>query len=293
MRVFHLCRNGLMGVGLALGVAACSSSEPAPAVATLSAAIDRPVASPGSPVVIRYAMATLGQAPLPDGQWLFVHFVSDQGEILWTDDHPPAVSTGQWKAGAPVQYARTTFVPRTAYTGSVFVDAGLVDPKTSTRVSLQGTDLGMRTYRLGSFTVQPGANDTFVVFGDGWYDAETGSEGLGVSWRWSRGSAGLSFRNPKRDAQLLLEVDQPLAASVAPPQVAVALGGSTVATFDVKGPKEILVVPLDQTALGDGDSVAITLSVRPTFVPAAVPQLRSIDSRQLGVRLFNAYVATR
>jgi hypothetical protein len=283
-----------MGVALALGVAACSSSEPAPAVATLSAAIASPVASPGSPVVVRYVMSTLGRAPLPDGQWLlFVHFVSDQGEILWTDDHPPAVPTGQWKPGTPVEYARTTFVPRTGYTGPVFVDAGLVDPKTSRRLSLQGTDVGMLTYRLGSFAVQPGANDTFIVFGDGWYDAETGSEGLGISWRWSRAAAALSFRNPKRDAQLLLEVDQPLAASVAPPQVGVAVGGSTVATFDMKGPKEILVVPLDHTALGDGDSVSVTLSVRPTFVPAAVPQLRSIDSRQLGVRLFNAYVATR
>jgi len=184
-------------------------------------------------------------------------------------------------------------VPRTAYTGPVFVEAGLVDPKTSARLSLQGTDVGMQTYRLGSFTVQPAANGIFIVFGDGWHDAETGSEGLGVSWRWSRGSAGLSFKNPKRDARLLLEVDQPLTASVSPPQVEVRMGDALLGAFAVRGPKEILVVPLDRAALGDQDTVSLTLSVHPTFVPAAVPQLRSIDSRELGVRVFNAYIEGR
>jgi hypothetical protein len=49
-------------------------------------------------------------------------------------------------------------------------------------------------------------------------------------------------------------------------------------------------IQLPATLLGSNDSVEITIAVDETFVPADVPALRSSDSRELGIRVFRAYV---
>jgi hypothetical protein len=36
--------------------------------------------------------------------------------------------------------------------------------------------------------------------------------------------------------------------------------------------------------------VELDLHVRPTFVPASIPSLKSADTRELGVRVFNVHV---
>jgi hypothetical protein len=291
-------RVGVACVGLAclglLSSSACAKPDLVPPVATIAATVDRNVAAPGSPIVTTYVITPTAGTPLPDGYWLFVHMVDEQGEIVWTDDHQPVASVEQWRAGARVEYSRTSFVPRTPFTGQVHLEAGLFHPKSATRLPLRGgTDRGMQTYRLAGFAVEPGTEDIFVVFGEGWHDAESGSEGTGVSWRWSRGAATLSFRNPRRDAEFLLELDHPLAQAVEGLEVEVLAAGMSLGTFQVGGPKELLRLPLSQAAMGEAGSVELRLSVRPTFVPAALPRLRSIDSRELGVRVFNAHVSVR
>jgi hypothetical protein len=42
--------------------------------------------------------------------------------------------------------------------------------------------------------------------------------------------------------------------------------------------------------LGPADRVDVTVRVGSTFVPAATPQLKSTDTRELGIRLLNAFV---
>jgi hypothetical protein len=42
--------------------------------------------------------------------------------------------------------------------------------------------------------------------------------------------------------------------------------------------------------LGAADSIELVIAVDQTFVPADIPSLRSSDSRELGVRVFRAYV---
>lgn len=284
------------GREVATGVATGVAPTVATAVATITAGVDRTAASPGSPVVITYRIAPQDGATVPDGLWMFVHLVDEQGGILWTDDHAPSVPSGQWRAAVPIAYARTTFVPRTPYTGRVSVDVGLFEPATGARFGLTGTDLGMATYRIAGFSVQPSADDVFIVFGEGWHDAETGGGTLGTSWRWTRGSAALSFRNPGTrnpgtSATVLLDLDRPVGQSADPSHVEVRIGDQIVGAFDVSGARTIQAIALPQAVMGSAPTVELRLAVRPTFVPAALPQLRSIDSRELGVRVFNAYVA--
>jgi hypothetical protein len=41
---------------------------------------------------------------------------------------------------------------------------------------------------------------------------------------------------------------------------------------------------------GPGDTVEITIAVDKTFIPSSIPELRSTDPRELGVRVFRAFV---
>jgi len=49
-------------------------------------------------------------------------------------------------------------------------------------------------------------------------------------------------------------------------------------------------VPVEANQLGAADRVDVTVKVDATFVPAATPQLQRRDTRELGIRLLNAFV---
>jgi len=90
---------------------------------------------------------------------------------------------------------------------------------------------------------------------------------------------------------LLLQVDQAVNALPAPQRVEVRLGPTVVDSFALPvGVRELRRVQLPATLMGAADTIELTIAVDQTFVPAEVPSLRSSDSRQLGVRVFRAYV---
>ena len=102
----------------------------------------------------------------------------------------------------------------------------------------------------------------------------------------------MSFRNPKRDARLYLQVDQPAAAAFAQPQhVDVHIGPASVDSFTLTpGHTELRRIDLDTAQLGTADTVEAMISVDKTFIPASVPAMRSNDARELGIRVFRAFV---
>ena len=59
------------------------------------------------------------------------------------------------------------------------------------------------------------------------------------------------------------------------------------------GAPQVAKVPVQANQLGAADRVDVTVKVDSTFVPAATPQLRSSDTRELGIRLLNAFVEPR
>jgi hypothetical protein len=128
------------------------------------------------------------------------------------------------------------------------------------------------------------------VVAEGWYDPETG-EAPGREWRWSRGESRLSFANPKAPITLYLQIDQPVASLPASQAVEVRSPSGTLATLRVPaGAPQVAQVALTPEQLGSGDRAEVTVKVDTTFVPAATPQLKSTDTRELGIRLQNAFV---
>ena len=49
-------------------------------------------------------------------------------------------------------------------------------------------------------------------------------------------------------------------------------------------------VALTRDQFGSAESTEISVAVEKTFVPAAIPELKSTDARELGIRVFRAYL---
>jgi hypothetical protein len=272
--------------------AACSKPpEEVPPVATPSATLSRSAASVGSPIDVTYKFVVAADAPAFGEDYLvFVHFLSSDGALMWTDDHLPPTPTRQWNAGSTVEYTRTVFVEKFPYLGETRVQMGLYSPGSNLRLPLAGEDTGGRAYRVATFEMTRQAESLFVVFKDGWHDTEVAEDGR-AEWQWLRKQGTVSFRNPRRDVVVMIAADMPVQAFAEPQRVEVRLGGAVIDTFALPGgQRELRRIALTASQLGDGESVDLVVSVDKTFVPAGIPQLRSSDPRELGLRVFRVYI---
>lgn len=253
-----------------------------------------PNVAPGQLLELQYRFTRVPGAPAPAaGSLVFVHFLDEGGQLLWTDDHQPPVPPETW-ASEPVEYRRAMFMPRIPLAGRVSIAVGLVNPASGERAILAGHDRGDRAYDAAAVTIVRADDGELPAYGDGWYDPERDDGEPGRPWRWSAASGTMTFGNPRRDARLVLELDQPM-AGVAPQRVDVRIGSEVVATLSPMPGKGRTIEPIQVPAasLGTGDAVEVTLAVDPTFVPASTADLKNSDTRTLGVRLFNAHLSAR
>jgi hypothetical protein len=196
----------------------------------------------------------------------------------------------QWTPGATVEYTRTMFVPTFPHTGETHVEVGLYAPASGDRLPLAGDDRGLRAYRVASFNMSPQSENLFVIFKDGWHPTEVGSDG-DLEWQWSTREGTIAFRNPRQDAELYLQVDQAVDAFAEPQQVEVRLGSTVLDSFSLpSGVRTLRRFTLPAGAAGDAETVELTIAVDKTFVPSDVPALGSSDDRELGIRVFRAYL---
>ena len=282
----------LVGVLTFLTATACSRKvEEVKPVATPTVTLSRADAAVGTPVDVTFKFVVAPDAPaFAEDYVVFVHFVDADGEQMWTDDHEPPTPTRQWKPGATIEYARTIFIPKFPYVGATDVQLGLYSRTSGERLPLAGEDAGMRGDRVARFNMTLQSENLFVIFKDGWHETEVADDG-GLEWQWSRREGTIAFRNPKRDAMLLLQVDQAVNALPQPQRVEVRLGTIVVDRFALPvGVRELRRIQLPATLLGAGETIELAIVVDKTFVPADVPALRSSDSRELGIRVFRAYV---
>lgn len=289
-------RLALFTIIVALAATACGRREDTdPPVATPTVTLARRDVALGSPLDVTYRFVVPPDAPpFADDYWVFVHFLDADEELMWTDDHPPPTPTRQWKPGATVEYTRTIFVPKFPYTGQTLVEVGLFSRRTGQRLPMRGETTGGRGYRVASFDLQPQDQNRFVVFKDGWHPTEVADDDVGTEWQWTKKEATFAFRNPKRDVTFYLQLDQPVAALGEPQHVDVRVGDAVVDSFVLQSNKqELRTFPLTAAQLGAADTSEMRISVDKTFVPATIPALKSSDPRELGVRVFRAYVEPR
>lgn len=277
---------------LALAAGACGSKKDrATPLATPSATLSSTRVPLGSPIAITYKFEVAPSARFDKDYRVLVHFLDADEEMMWADDHVPPVPTSSWKGGQVVEYSRTLFVPLYPYVGEAAVVVGLYDPATAARVPLSGEALGQREYRVARLRLQPQTDNIFLAYLEGWHGPETAADNQAVEWQWTKREAVLRFRNPRKNAVFYLHYDGRPAMFDSPQTVTVWLRDEVIDTFQVTTANEdIRKVPLKAAQFGTDDVVVCRISVDKTFVPSAA-NAGSRDTRELGIRVFHAFVA--
>lgn len=273
---------------------ACRRKEvPAPAMATPSLRLNHDKAPLGSPIDITYKFVVANDAKFTEDLRAMVHVVDADDELIFAFDHNPPIPTTQWKPGQTVEYTKTVFIPIYPYVGEATIQIGLHSTATQKRVTLVGDDAGQHAYKVAKIQLQPQTENVFTVFKEGWHPGEIAEHNATVEWQWTKKEATLAFKNPKKDSLFYLDVDNPGSVFNEAQQVTVALGAEVVDAFTLQ-PKqpELRKIPLKTAQLGAGDVAELVISVDHTYVPAVIAA-GSKDPRELGVRVFHAYVDPR
>ena len=274
-------------------VACGCTAAPAP-VATVSVGVDRAAVPLGAPLHLQFRFSVApdpGDALIEDYQ-VFVHFLDDQGQMLWTEDHDPPVPTSAWQPGQTVEYERRVKIPMYPYIGESVIAVGLYSAVDGARVPLAGTDLGQSAYRVSSIRLEPQHESSFITYGEGWHSDEFSGDGR-LRWRWTSGRSVVSFRNPNRDARLVLELDGRPDLFDSPQRLSLAVGDRVLRELEIDTNEVIyLVEEISAADLGEEDFVELELRVAPTFVPAEIDSAAR-DTRELGLRVFYTYFEPR
>lgn len=283
----------LFALVLAAGAAAsCAApADTSPPAASADVTLSRTRIPQGSPVDITFRFRVESDLSSATRQRVFIHVVDADDELMWTDDHEPPTPTSEWSAGRTIEYTRTMFAPMYPYTGPAKILLGLYDPSTNARVPLANTDRGDRSYQVAEFELLSQTENVYLVYRDGWHPAEVAPENPNVEWKWTKKEATVTFRNPKRDSLFILQMDNPSQAPTAASEVELRLGDTALGVVPVSAAEApVHKFPLTAAQLGTGDMVELRLVANRTFVPALEPGSKSGDTRELGVRVFHAFI---
>ena len=278
---------------LAVTLAGCGEAEDTtPPVGSVQVTLSRPKVALGSPIEVTYRFTVASGAPALGPRRVFVHFLDADDELMWTDDHDPPTPTTEWTPGQTIEYTRAMFIPSYPYVGAAKIVAGLYAPGNNDRLKLSNEDRGDRSYKVVDFELLPQTENIFVIFKDGWHPAEVVAEGAGrTEWQWTKKEATLAFRNPKRDVTLFLQVDNPATLPTAATTLTINVGDQLLTTVPLSAAESpVRKLAITAAQLGAGDMVELRFIADKTFVPALEPALKSGDPRELGVRVFHAFV---
>jgi len=277
-----------------LASACGGAEETAPAVATPTVTLNHAQAPAGSPLDITYKFVVAENAKFDEDYRVFVHVIDVDEEFMWDADHDPVVPTTQWKPGQTVEYTRTIFVPVFPYVGEATIQVGLHSKSDGHRLTLAGDPAGQNAYRVARVQLLPQTDNLLTIFKDGWHQAEVAGDNATIEWQWTKREAVLAFRNPKKDATFFLDVDSPGGEFHGPQQIQVVVNGQAVDEFTLGvGERTLRRAGLKAAQLGDSEMAELLIRVDRSWTPAQVPEARSTDRRELGVRVFHAFVDPR
>lgn len=284
-KIARLCLNVVLVSCLAL-LAGCGGKEDSePAVAAPSLSLNKNRVPIDSAVTLTYKFVVAPNTTFDRDYWVFVHVLDTDGEQMWTDDHQPPTPTRQWKAGETVEYKRTVFVPNYPYIGQAVVRLGVYDPQSNKRLVLTGEDAGRREYVVAKLEILASSENIFRIFKEGWHPAEVDPKNPQNEWKWTKKTATISFRNPKKDSTLYFEYDARVDLFASPQQVTLKIGDQVVGEFAADAKAAALkTFTLTAAQMGTGEMVDLVVDLDRTFQPGGN------DPRDLGIRVFHVYV---
>ena len=272
-----------------LSAARCSGGASGPPVATVNLRLDRATVPIGGPLEMTFRFdVSPDLEPMTEDYTVFVHVLDNSGEQLWIDDHPPATPTSEWEPGQTIEYSRRSMMPLYPYIGEGDIAVGLYLPSTGERLTLVGDHIGQNAYRTASMTFTPQHESSLLVYEEGWHGAEFQPNSQ-APVRWTTGHAVVSFRNPRGDARLMLEVQGRPNVFETPQQLSLRFGEQVLEELSLDTPAPVMIDrKLTAAELGSDDVVRLELLVDQTFIPSELGV--GDDARELGVRVLIVYV---
>ena len=282
----------LCGLSVSFGAVGCGRTNSAAPIATAAVGLNRTRVPLGGPLEMTYRFTVAEDAPaFTDDYRVFVHFLDADDKRMFNDDHAPAVPTTSWEPGQQVTYERRMIVPVYPYIGVATIAIGLYSVDAGDRLPLAGEPLGQRAYRVATIEMAPQSESGFVVFEDGWYQAEWMPEVPDREWQWTTGQATISFRNPGVDSTFHLEVDGKPELFDVPQVLTLSIDDTVIETLELGTEVDTYHrIPISAANLGSGEAVTLTLTVDQTFVPSEVTDGENPDPRELGVQVFYAFL---
>ena len=177
------------------------------------------------------------------------------------------------------------------YLGDASIVLGLYSPVTGDRLALAGDQIRGNAYVVDTIELVPQQEGSFLMFKDGWHPPEVDDD---REWRWTAGEATIAFRNPRQDSTLYFELDGRPGSFESPQRVDLVIGDRTIDSFLLEASSVTFhTTTVSADDFGDDDTTEMTLQVDQTFIPAELPGSNGGDHRQLGVRVFYAFLETR
>ena len=281
---------------------ACGGSEPpAPPVATPTLTLSHERAPAGSPLEMTYKFVVADGASFAEDYRVFVHVVDADEERMWSDDHNPPMPTSQWKPGQTIEYTRTIFVPVFPYIGDATINMGLHSLKTQpsgeqTRLPLAGEDVGQRAYRVARLELLPQTENLFTIFKDGWHPAELAGDSGGGRVAVDQEGGDARLQEPEEGHGLLPRPRQPGRELRRRPAGAAcsSAGRRSTSSRSARTSSSCARSRFTPAQLGRRPRWPSSGSRRDkAIVPALTPEAASKDPRELGVRVFHAFVDPR
>lgn len=282
----------LLAAVVTAAAVACGGERVEPGLATPALTISPSRAALGSPVEMTVKFVVASDAPaFGEDYRVFVHVMDQDGENLWRDDHDPPTPTTGWKPGQTIEYSRTSFVPVVPYNGPATVQVGLYSAKSGERLALTGEHMGQHAYRVASLELAPQSENVFLMFKDGWQPAEVSDQDSALEWQWTKQQATIVFSNPRKDAVLYLQYDGRPDLFSEPQHVRLLIGEQEIDAFDLTSPNPtIRQTRIPGAAFGDQDKVELRIDAGRAFVPSQLSGGNSGDNRELGMRIYHAYL---
>ena len=275
-------------LGVLLASVVCSSPGSTEPVAVPSFELNMTHVPIGSPIEATFTFFVLPNAVIDEDYRVFLHFLSDDGELIWAADHDPPRPTTEWKPGGTIEYTRTILVPPCSYRGDTNVSMGLYSMEDGTRLPLEADHAGQLAYHVGQLSLLPSTKHVRLLYRSGWHALE--GDATCVRWRWSEKVGVIVFDNPQQDSRLYLNLDSGEDWDDQPRTLTVTVGDRLAARFEIVPGNVVHEIPLSASLFGGSNEVELRLEVDRTFVPADLPHSDNLDARVLGVRVLGAYL---
>jgi len=219
---------------------------------------------------------------------VFVHFWHN-GNLLFSDNHIPAIETSKWEPEKEYAYTRRIYIP-------IFIDEfdpdfrGVETLKLSLGFFSPYDRSGESKKKIIDKKLKvflPPLDTPEIIYEEGWFDLEINPESFLKQWRWMGKTARCIIDNPHRDALLVIKGGLHLEA-VKDQKVIFKINDLTLDEFIPSERSFEKSYNIKKEMLGDGDEFLLTISTDKTFVPAEnIPN--STDIRELGLQISFIY----